>query len=66
MKSNAHFYLPWSVIFSLTASTATPLVRPPTHNPRLYEQLLGGCRLYRLSPPRTSSDPQLLSDLNGG
>ena len=66
MKSNAHFYLPWSVIFNATAPTATPLVRPPTHDPRLYEQLLGGCRLYRLPPARTSSDSQLLSDLDGG
>jgi hypothetical protein len=53
MKSNAHLYLPWSVIAELVASTGVQLSKAKSDRPRVpvasAESLDGGCVLYRLT-----------------
>ena len=52
MKTNAHLYLPWSVIAELVASTGAQLSKAKSDRPRVpvasAECLDGGCVLYRL------------------
>jgi hypothetical protein len=53
MKSNAHLYLPWSVITELAASTGSQLSEAKSDRPRMpvvsAEALDGGCVLYRVT-----------------
>jgi hypothetical protein len=53
MKSNAHLYLPWSVVAEWAASTDSQLAKvlPDRRSGALasIEQLEGGCVLYRLA-----------------
>lgn len=59
MKSNAHLYLPWSVIAEWAASKTCPAVslhRSLFRGARI-EKLDGGCDLYRLIPTATISNP---------
>ena len=59
MKSNAHLYLPWSVIAEV-ASTGARLLKAKSDRPRVpvasAESLDGGCVLYRLHSVRGRSD----------
>ncbi len=63
MKSNAHLYLPWSVVAEWMASKTYPAVSRPQHGSlsrtAKVETLEGGCELYCLAAANAAKSVQM-------
>ena len=64
MRSNARFYLPWSTVLNVSGTTESS--RLSTSQARYFQQLAGGCRLYRLNTANARGSRRSLTEPGRG